>query len=83
MTDAAIAEICFINDEYTLWKNDDGTWTIQGINAKTGRVMRDSEYGTEEKARKMWARLVARLEEKQDLRFTKTYRRPKTYRRFR
>ena len=84
MTDTAIAEICFINDEYTLWKSDDDTWSIQGINGHSGRVVRDSEYGNdEEKARKMWSKLVARLEEKEDLRFTKTYRKPKTYRRFR
>lgn len=81
--DKEIATIHFINDEYTLWESDDGTWAIQGINGHSGRVVRDSEYANEEKARKMWDKLVARLEEKQDLRFTKTFRKPKTYRSFR
>lgn len=81
MNSEAIEQTRFINDEYTLWKNTDGTWTIQGINAMSGRLFRDSDYVAEGTARRMWANLLVRIEQKNDLRDSKVYRRPKTYRR--
>ena len=80
MTDIEIAKVQLINTEYVLWKCDNGTWAIQGINGISGRVVRDSEYDDETKARKMWAKLVERVKEANDLHFTRTYRKAKTYR---
>lgn len=81
MNSEAIEETSFVNDEYTLWKNTDGTWSIQGINANSGRVFKDSNYVTEGTARRVWANLLIRIEQKNNLRNSKVYRRPKTYRR--